>query len=268
MTNWVSTKQATELLGVGSTTIKRWADQGLLAHYRTAGGHRRYRLSTIEALAKHPDAERPANVADSAQRWFEYLRDDSLDALASRMHELPDQAGDWFTAAEVLGTAMDYLGRRYADEACSIAETNIVTWKLLQAASAAAASLRAPAGAARCLVAALPGDLHGVGAMLAQLCLRGAGYEAFVLGSGVPARQLAQHLPGSGLRLLALSASNWHTDPVTLKQYSDEIAGTCRKESIELILGGQGAWQDKPGYGYRCRSYAHLREAIDRIGSK
>ncbi|MDJ0907034.1 MAG: helix-turn-helix domain-containing protein [Woeseiaceae bacterium] len=268
MTNWVSTKQATELLGVGPTTIKRWADEGRLAHYRTAGGHRRYRLSTIEALASGQDADRQAAAGHTAQRWYEYLRDASLDTVVSRMRRLPDQTGDWYAAAEVLGAAMDHLGRRYADEACSIAETNIVTWKLLQTASATAASLRAPAGAARCLVAAVPGDLHGVGAVLAQLCLRGAGYEAFVLGSGIPARQLKQHLAGSGLGLLALSAANWHTDPVTLKQYAGEISGACRKESIELVLGGQGAWQDKPGYGYRCRSFMDLRSVIDKISLK
>ena len=38
---WISTKQAAELLGVSQRTIQNWVDNGKLKSSRTAGGHRR-----------------------------------------------------------------------------------------------------------------------------------------------------------------------------------------------------------------------------------
>lgn len=42
---------ASKLLGVHSTTLRRWADAGSVPVYVTPGGHRRFPLSAIEALA-------------------------------------------------------------------------------------------------------------------------------------------------------------------------------------------------------------------------
>ena len=50
MTKWVSTKRAMEMLGVGSTTVKRWADEGALPSSRTVGGHRRFRENDVQRL--------------------------------------------------------------------------------------------------------------------------------------------------------------------------------------------------------------------------
>lgn len=38
----ITTRAAAGLLGVGTTSIKRWSDDGTLACIRTAGGHRRF----------------------------------------------------------------------------------------------------------------------------------------------------------------------------------------------------------------------------------
>lgn len=43
--------EAARILGVTTTTLRRWTDQGQVAAYRTPGGQRRYLRSEIEALA-------------------------------------------------------------------------------------------------------------------------------------------------------------------------------------------------------------------------
>ena len=43
----LSTREVSELLGVGTTSIKRWADEGELECVRTPGGHRRFPLRSV-----------------------------------------------------------------------------------------------------------------------------------------------------------------------------------------------------------------------------
>lgn len=47
-TNWLSLSEAADYLGVHFTTLRRWADQGKVAHFRTPGGRRRFALSDLK----------------------------------------------------------------------------------------------------------------------------------------------------------------------------------------------------------------------------
>jgi excisionase family DNA binding protein len=48
----LSLHEASILLGVCRTTVRRYSDSGQLAHIRSAGGQRRFYLSDVEALYK------------------------------------------------------------------------------------------------------------------------------------------------------------------------------------------------------------------------
>lgn len=43
-------RDAAQISGFASTTLKRYTQQGLLTAYRTTGGHRRYALSELRAI--------------------------------------------------------------------------------------------------------------------------------------------------------------------------------------------------------------------------
>lgn len=49
-TTWLVLHEASALLGVSSSTMRRWADSGKVPVYRTAGGHRRFRRLELQAL--------------------------------------------------------------------------------------------------------------------------------------------------------------------------------------------------------------------------
>ena len=48
----LSTRAAASLLGVGTTSIKRWSAEGILPCIKTAGGHRRFRRADVLSLRK------------------------------------------------------------------------------------------------------------------------------------------------------------------------------------------------------------------------
>ena len=45
---WMTVRQAAQLLGVSEPTLRKWTDAGRIATFRTPGGHRRYLLAEIE----------------------------------------------------------------------------------------------------------------------------------------------------------------------------------------------------------------------------
>ncbi len=46
--NWLSLSEIAELLGVHPSTVRNWADQGVLPVHRTQGGHRRFMRSEVD----------------------------------------------------------------------------------------------------------------------------------------------------------------------------------------------------------------------------
>src|SRR3989442_10589077 len=59
---WLSLREAAELLGMHPATVRLWADRNELPSRRTNGGHRRFRRSDIEARLDQ-DAERKPHPA-------------------------------------------------------------------------------------------------------------------------------------------------------------------------------------------------------------
>src|SRR5690348_14431683 len=59
---WLSLRQAADMLGMHPATVRLWADRNELPSRRTNGGHRRFRRADIEARLRH-DAERKPRPA-------------------------------------------------------------------------------------------------------------------------------------------------------------------------------------------------------------
>src|ERR1700753_1084951 len=64
MDKLVNVSQAAEMLGVSTKILRIWDNEGKLEAVRTAGGHRRYRISELQKFqgikveeAKNPDKE-------------------------------------------------------------------------------------------------------------------------------------------------------------------------------------------------------------------
>jgi len=65
---WLPIGAASRLVGVGPDILRRWADAGQVQSYQTAGGHRRFLRSSLEAITAMPRRARyeTGRLADSA----------------------------------------------------------------------------------------------------------------------------------------------------------------------------------------------------------
>jgi excisionase family DNA binding protein len=45
---FLTTEEVSRMLHVGKSTVKRWSDEGKLKCFRTPGGHRKFRFSSVQ----------------------------------------------------------------------------------------------------------------------------------------------------------------------------------------------------------------------------
>lgn len=64
---WVSLREASDILGVHPSTLRRWSDEGQIEHARTQGGHRRFRRDALEAFLATREADAPPAPAATAR---------------------------------------------------------------------------------------------------------------------------------------------------------------------------------------------------------
>lgn len=129
MTELLTTREAAERLGVGPTSIKRWADAGLLRAVRTLGGHRRYALADILALRSAGEPP-PASAAMPLYRQIAGLSRSALDGLPLGVVELDAEGRVLFynaTEARLSGMApADVLGRHFFGDVAPCTSNGLV----------------------------------------------------------------------------------------------------------------------------------------------
>lgn len=119
-TSYLSLSAASKLLGVHSTTLRRWADAGSVPVYVTPGGHRRFARSDIEALA----TRRPLSALALRDAWaskaLARTRSDLADPEARRAwmaHLSEDERASWRRIGQrLMGLVLRYLHGAHEEE--------------------------------------------------------------------------------------------------------------------------------------------------------
>ena len=132
---WLSLRQAAEMLGMHPATVRLWADRNELPSRRTNGGHRRFRRSDIEARLRQEVEHKPRPAAQllvqsvlgrvrfaftdgtlNTLPWYEHFNESARDAyrsLGRRVLELLLRALTDDTSSEDLRAEAIQLGKEY-----------------------------------------------------------------------------------------------------------------------------------------------------------
>lgn len=133
-TEWVSLRQAADMLGVHPATVRNWADRGDLPSRRTPGGHRRFRKSDLLRYAEAQGELQPLEVQVIIQNalghtrqqvgggnlnqepWYAAMSDSTRDALRAQGRTVLEELRAYIAAGAPdarLGNAIT-LGKHYA----------------------------------------------------------------------------------------------------------------------------------------------------------
>jgi excisionase family DNA binding protein len=114
--DWISLQEASELLDVAVSTVRRWGDTGQLPMKRTLGGHRRFQRAAVEQLAgETAPRHKRTEIAQPTTAWgvdsSELARQEWHARLASRANS--DRMRG--LGQRLLGLLIQYINRREQD---------------------------------------------------------------------------------------------------------------------------------------------------------
>jgi excisionase family DNA binding protein len=244
MDDFMTSAQAARLLGVGPSSVKRWADQGLLPCLKTAGHHRRFARAEIERF-RLTRGSQEGGWARQVDEWVGRLLSDThpYELHSSLLQERARQ-GAWWAVAALMGNVLVELGQRWQRGQIDIVDEHLATERLARAIARCVEGMAVPADAPNCLLATAVDDDHTLGLALAELCLRASGWRTCWVGRKVPTSELAERMAREPFAMLGLSCAEGHADPAALAEQVRQLAAVCRDRGARLLLGGSGPWPE------------------------
>ncbi|MEM6531201.1 MAG: helix-turn-helix domain-containing protein [Myxococcota bacterium] len=270
----LSSGEAAKILGVGASTIKRWADTGQIQCVKTLGKHRRFRRSEVEALAQKAFTARRSN-GDSASsssegqtvaaRFEGYINLLLGDYNAFDVHQVLVQQfrtlGSWYRVADEVGEVLAEIGDGWQQGRITVVQEHIATERLARAIMMCTESIRTSNDMPQALLLTAEHDDHTMGLSLLELTLREAGWRSHWAGRRTPISEARSHVANGKVELVCVSASILSADTQDLRRQTDELIAACKPFGVRLILGGRGAWPE-PRYGYRLETFAEFRDLL------
>jgi excisionase family DNA binding protein len=257
------------LLGVGTTSVKRWADSGLLRCVKTPGGHRRFPRDSVDTFfARNPheiESGKPPGHSDRDAWLVRLTQGMGASEIARGLQAEHSRHGSWFAVADVMADVLDEIGRAWARGDITVIQEHIISERIARATARLSEGISIPQDALVCLLMAAEGDEHTLGLNLVELCMREAGWKVTWAGRRTPVHLVCEFIASSDVDMVAVSASEYSRDSTTLADQAARLEATCENLDIPLLLGGKGLWPENPRYGRRLHAFQQLRELLNEL---
>jgi len=252
----LSPKELARAIGVSESSLKRWVDEGRIRASRTAGGHRRIRLSDAVRFVResHVPVLRPEllGLSDVNEAPAEDAESDAGELLFAVL-----QRGDLarakglITAAYLDGQplatifdgpvrhALSRLGELWQHSNDGIFIEHRAVDICVQALTELRSIMPAAEADAPVAIGAAPGgDPYMIPTLMAAMVAAEAGYSAVNLGPDTPPDVLGDAADRYGAALVWLSA----TSPIERRTLAREVGALARRVAARngmLVVGGQ-----------------------------
>ncbi|HYE79400.1 MAG TPA: B12-binding domain-containing protein [bacterium] len=262
----LSTRELARVCGVSESTIKRWADEGLLRCLKTPGGHRKFRLEDLAEFA-HTHQFGLEELGELSERQRVQVAVDRLlrarDA-SSLMHAFLDAllVGDRLTALhllrraidagydpnhladQVVAPAMHAIGERWQCGTVAVHEEHRASQIVLDAIGEIRGRVPEAAGGRPLAVGACPpGEQHVIGLKLILTLLALQGWRTIDLGADTPWDGIAAMAAGQRAEV-ALVSSSYVPDRHAFVAGYRTMAQALGAVPCRVVVGGGGFTED------------------------
>ena len=248
---------AARLLGIGRSTLKRWAEDGRISYEQTAGGHWRFHEDAVRRLARALSG----GVAWEHRLLRVLITAPDMHALSALLYEERSRSESWSAVANSVGRTLAGLGDCWARGDVSVHQEHRASAALAVALHTIAGTLTV--GTARtCALASPPGEMHTLGLSMAALSAREAKWDVYWCGSMTPMRELCALVRSGTVQAVALSASSYMSDGARLAARTAAVRKECLRARLPLVVGGAGAW---PRQGRSMVRLSDFRDFADHL---
>jgi excisionase family DNA binding protein len=257
---YISTQEVAGLFKVTETTVKRWADQGIIPCVKSPGGHRKFRLPDIIGFAEkqgYPISgtlEPPLTEAQMEQVRFaihtqnyhkiaEVLFDEALQADPEGLYQvllyLSKHNVKLSTLAdEVLRPPLVRIGELWKEGKLQIDQEHRTSRAITEAMIRLAPELhRKHSNGMLAVCACLEGERHEIGLRSMAFALETEGWTVHYLGADTPYRTVADYVGKVKPQLLAVSFTASKPDDGMRKGYAT-VARAVRGVGGKFVAGG------------------------------
>ena len=253
----LTTADAAKLAGVATSTIKRWADQGLIRFTRTAGGHRRYTRAVVERMLHGENSESSDLDVD---HWLDCLIRLDLYQLQSRLVAERAERGSWKKVVDILDQVFVELDRRVERREVDATQRHGIWEGLRRGINRISDGLPLSPKARVCVLVAAQDRTQGLALSLAELCLRETGWQPIWMGSQTSPAAIQAALTTYGPEAVMADASGFGCSGNSPKAWAVELGEMCRKAETELYLTGSGGWPLEVSYGSRLNRWNEMSQ--------
>ena len=257
---YISTAHVAAALGVSSTTVKRWVDEGVLPAQRTAGGHRRILVADVLRAAhagnfprldvsrlglprRGEPFPRPQELAEQLLVALKE-RDGSLARLL--MHEAYRSGLAVEDLADaVIAPVMARIGHEWQEGSLDVLHEHRASQTCSSALYALNAELeqRAKAGSPVAVGGGPEGDPYLLANLLAESVLLDAGWTVINLGPNTPLTSFRKALAEFRPRLLWLSVSYLENGDSFSRDYR-KLYREAVRSGTAVAVGGRALTED------------------------
>ncbi len=248
-----SPREIARALGVSESSLKRWCDQGLIETTRTAGGHRKVLTADAIRFARErkmalANPELLGLPAPSSEKDFSLARQVGLlsEALLAGNEALSRQLVLNLTFSghsmarlfdDVIAAAFVEIGDRWACERADVYQERRGCEIMLRILAEISKSQSAVAGPLTACGGTVTGNSYALQTLMAEIVLRGCGYQATSLGTGIPFDSLARAVRELRPTVFWLSAAYIADETEFLDGFA-KLAAVCNQMKSALVIGG------------------------------
>jgi excisionase family DNA binding protein len=276
MKEFVTPKQIARAIGVSESSLKRWCDKGMLPTVRTAGGHRRIRMSSVLEFLRqtqqslvHPELLGLPPFLCQAPTQLDRARADLRAAL---------EAGDEFQCRlllqlylsqhsvceicdKVIAGAFRDIGDAWTRGAVEVYQERRACEICLRILHELRAALPPASAAAPLAIGGTLGrDPYQIATKSVELTLREAGWRAESYGSALPAATWCAALRDTRPRVFWLSVS-WIESPEEFLADYCSLFAAANGLGTAVLVGGQALTPElrhQMPYSAYCDTFRHV----------
>ena len=253
----LTSSRAARLLGVSVATLKRWASAGLVASDRTAGGHRRFRLSELRPLVEAGEGGAVQRRADAL------LAPQTPLATQQTLLHMKLEAGSWWEFAESLRGVVSELHRRHRAGALSTVDWLQGFDRLCRALYRFRDQVPYRVEGPAVLIASVPADRVLIGPALLALGAHESRWSPRPVG-GLSPRELAEELRREPVDAAIVSGGT-DVDPLVMARYAQDLVVVAHKARTPLAVLGEGSWPDPLPGAVRLGSFLEAHRWLDGV---